>query len=131
MWRSCRQVLAILLAVLSSYFLIRGVMNLNAKDMVSIASTKWDLNLDLLKNLCYQRADTVVGFILLPISVILQAVNMFQPVIDFGVNRKGFILAIIFSIVIYFMGHCLSGYLYSDLYRHAEMILREFRGHIT
>lgn len=72
MFRTFIQFAAFLQAVISAVFLIKGGIKLRVTDMAELSSMKWNYNLDVLKNLTQQKADTIVGFSLLMLSVVLQ-----------------------------------------------------------
>ena len=126
MWRSFRQVLPTLLIALSSYFLIRGALSISIPDIAELSTSKLGYSLSVASNLCHQRADTIVGFVLLLSSLIAQfIVWWFHTGLDFNMNRKGIPLAIVFIIIVYFIASGVSNYLYSTQYRQVESILKK------
>lgn len=94
------QLIILLVTALSSFFLIRGVIKLTPAEMARISSTYFDYNPELVKSFAVQKADSVVGFVLLLISITIQAWIISQPLrwIDVG----GLTMAqIIFSVIIF------------------------------
>jgi len=112
---------------MSSFFLIRGTLALSKKDLAELSSTKFGYNLDVAKNLCRQRSDTTTGFTLLLFSFLLQLSNMLweMRIKDFNVNKTGIIIAIIVSILIFFIANAVSNNLYSTSYRQVENMLKK------
>lgn len=127
MIRSFIQVLALTIVLMSSFFLIRGTLYLSKKDLAELSSTKFGYNLDVAKNLCHQRSDTIVGFALLLFSFTLQLINMLwtMRIKDFGVNRAGVLIALIVSILVFVITCLVSNYLYHCHYQRVEAILKK------
>jgi len=127
MVRTFLQVLALTFVLMSSFFLIRGTLALSKKDLAELSSTKFGYNLDVAKNLCRQRSDTTTGFTLLLFSFLLQLSNMLweMRIKDFNVNKTGIIIAIIVSILIFFIANAVSNNLYSTSYRQVENMLKK------
>lgn len=61
MIRTFIQVLALSAVLLSSFFLIKGNPTLSVKDITELSATRYDYNLDVVKNLCHHRADAFSG----------------------------------------------------------------------
>lgn len=104
MLRTFIQIMGLGMALLSSFFLIRGSISLTAKNIADLSGTYWNFNEALAKSLASQKADTLVGFILLLGSIIFQMVNLIWPMRwdDFAVSKKGIVIAsiIIFALLI-------------------------------
>ena len=123
--RTFIQILALLIALFSSLFLVKGTLALSTMDLAELSKPKWDYNLDVAKNLCHQRADTVVGFSLLLLSYFLQLINLLFPMRwqDFLVSKTGLVIAIIVAILIFFGFYYISNGLYKTYYQQVENIL--------
>lgn len=106
------QLLTLLITALSSFFLIRGVMKLSPLEMAKMSGANLDLNLKIGENFARQKADTVVGFILLIISLIIQMWTISQPLRFIDTGGPG-IIQLIFALVIFAVF-----WLNTELYRH-------------
>src|SRR3989344_973886 len=73
------QLLALLITALSSFFLIRSVIKLSPVDVAKMSGAHLDANPKLGESFAIQKADTVVGFILLVVSVLFQIYIISQP----------------------------------------------------
>ena len=126
MFRTFIQVTALSVVLLSSYFLIRGTITLSAQDLAELSQPRWDYHLGVVKNLVRQRSDTKVGFSLLLLSFFLQLINMLWPMrwVDFDVNKRGVFLAIIVSILIFFVANNTSHFMSKVSYKKVESILK-------
>lgn len=127
MLRTFIQVQAILLVLISSYFLIKGMLSISAKDLAELSKTKWGYNKAVTKNLTTQRADTIVGFVLLLLSFLLQTANLLWPmrIGDFGVSTIGFIISVITSAIILLTAINCSGFLQRVYYKDVMKILNK------
>ncbi len=125
MIRTFIQVLALSVVLLSSFFLIKGTLALSKKDLAELSTSKWGYNLDVARNLCHQRSDTIVGFALLLLSFFLQLTNLLWEIRikDFAVNKAGVVIALITSVLIFFIAYSISDFLYKTSYRQVEEIL--------
>ena len=99
---------------------------MSIKDMAELSAAKWNYNLDLLRSLVKQKADTEVGFSLLLLSFVLQLLHWLLPygIGDLGIDRRGVILAIIISIAIFFIGCRVSCSLQQKWYTQGEDIFK-------
>lgn len=105
MLRTFIQLTALCLTLISAFFLIRAPFFLSTKDIVSLSSTTYDgFNVDVLRNLAKQQANTRVGFCILLLSFIFQTVNLLWPIIYLDINRNGVIISIIVSILFLILG---------------------------
>ena len=128
MWRGLRQVLPTLLIVLSSYFLIKGIIALSPKNIAALSGTAWGYSLEIAQNLCHQRADTIIGFILLLSSIIAQLIVWcFHTGLDFGINRKGILLACLLIIILYIIANSVSNHLYNAYYHQVKSLLQSHK----
>jgi hypothetical protein len=127
MLRTFIQVVALTLTLSASVFLVKSSFVLSAKQIAGLSGTYWDYNLELAKNLSQQQADTRVGVLLLLSDFIFQMINLLWPmrICDFAVNRKGVIIAIIFSIIIIFIFLCLNKLLAARVTKNVENILTQ------
>jgi len=127
MLRTFIQVTALSTVLLSSIFLIKGMIALSMQDIAELSTTEWDHNLDVAKNLTRQHSDTIVGFVLLLLSFILQSINLLWPIswVDFAVNKKGVIVALIVSILVFFVAKGVSNFLFKNSYKQVENILKK------
>jgi uncharacterized membrane protein YccF (DUF307 family) len=71
MVRTFIQTIALILTLISAYFLLRCSLGLSAIDIAELSSTKWGYNTDVVKNLSQQQADAKIGFIIMLLSFIL------------------------------------------------------------
>lgn len=126
MLRTFIQVSALTAVLMSSFFLIRGTLYLSKKDIAELASTKWAYNLDVAKNLCHQRSDTIVGFTLLLLSFALQMGNLLWALrwCDFKIEAAGVIIALIVSAMLSVAALSLSNHLYKTHYHEVEPMLK-------
>ncbi|NQT00690.1 MAG: hypothetical protein HQ580_01560 [Planctomycetes bacterium] len=127
MLRTFIQVQALLLVLISSYFLIKGMLSISAKDLAELSKTKWGYNKAVTKNFTTQRADTIVGFVLLLLSFLFQTINLLWPMryVDFGVSTIGFIIAIITSAIILLTAIKSSSFLQRVFYKNVLKILNK------
>ena len=121
MLRTFIQVTTVIIVVISAFFLVRGIAFLSPQDLAELSKLKFQFDLNVARNLIYQRSDTIVGFSLLLLSFLLQMINLLWPmrIGDFAVNKKGVILALIVSTLL-FMGSLatsdtLSRYTYKEV----------------
>jgi hypothetical protein len=73
------QLFALLVTGLSSFFLIRSIIMISPAEIAKILGACLDYNYDLGKNFVLQKTDTVVGFILLIMSLLSQMWSISQP----------------------------------------------------
>lgn len=127
MFRTFIQCAAFLQAAMSAVFLIKAGIGMSAKDMAELATMRWDCSSPVLKNLTQQRADTIVGFLLLLSSVVLQSLHWLLPfgIDDLGIDRKGVIIAFAAAIPIWIVARRLSCNLKRKWYTQAEDILKQ------
>jgi len=125
--RTFIQVQALLLVLISSYFLIKGMLDISAKDLAELSKTKWGYNKAVTKNLTNQRAYTIVGFVLLLLSFLLQTVNLLWPMRyrDFGISTIGVIMAVITSTIILLIAIKCSGFLQRIFYKDVMKVLNK------
>ncbi len=125
MFRTYIQVQALSLVLISSYFLIKGMLSISAKDLAELSKTKWGYNKAVTKNLTIQRADTIVGFILLLLSFLLQTINLLWPmrIGDFSISKMGVVIAIIATAIILLIAIRFSVFLQSVFYKDVMKIL--------
>lgn len=126
MVRTFIQVLALSLTVIAAFFLIKSVIWTTPKDMAELSQSKWTYSLAIAKNLARQKADTIIGFVLLMLSLFIALVNLLWPMrgVDFAVNRNGVILAVLVSIVIFVVAYKASNILQQHYYKQVEQILK-------
>ena len=104
MWRTFIQVMALTLTITSSFFLLRGTVKLTSEDIASLSSTYVGYNEKLARSFSSQKADTIVGFLLLFFAFIAQWANLVLPKTwdSFGTNKMGIFLAIFISCIVFF-----------------------------
>lgn len=73
------QLLTLLITALSSFFLIRSVIKVNPSDVAKMSRAHFDANPKIGESFAVQKADTVAGFSLLLLSVLLQVHTISQP----------------------------------------------------
>ena len=127
MLRTFIQVQALLLVLISSYFLIKGMLSISAKDLAELSKTKWGYNKAVVKNLTMQRADTFFGFIFLLLSFLLQTANLLWPIrsSDLVISVIGIIIAVITSAIIFFIAIKCSGFLQRVFYKDVMEIINK------
>lgn len=121
MIRTLLQVTALSFTVIAAFFLIKGVLRMSPKDMAELSQTRCGYSPPMTRNLAMQKADTLVGFVLLMLSFFLALANLLWPMraCDFRVNRNGVILAILVSIVIFISANKVSKILQQHYYQQA------------
>lgn len=125
--RTWIQLTALLLVVISSYFLIKSIIGMSVRDMAALSKSYFDVNLNTAKNLTQQKADVVVGFVLLLISIFLYLVNLLWPMrwIDFGVSWIGVFVSLVSSVVVFCAAKKSSQYLQQMYYKKVENALKD------
>src|SRR4030042_6721902 len=103
MFRTLLQVASLSFTVMAAFFLIKSVLWMSPKDMAELSRTRWNYSSPVTRNLAIQKADTLIGFVLLMLSFFLALANLLWPMrsCDFEVNHNGLILAVLLSIVIF------------------------------
>jgi len=102
--RTFIQFAALVLTVESAFFLARGNLELSANVIARLACTGWGYNVEIVKILASQRADTWVGFVLLLFALVFQMGNAFwRMVIDDydDANKAGKVWALVFSLIVF------------------------------
>jgi hypothetical protein len=112
---------------MSAIFLVKGTAGMSLKDMAELSTMKWGYNTRITKNLAGQKADTMVGSALLFLSLVLQIINFLWPLSwdDFGISHVGVALAVVISIVIFFIGRGVSFSFQQKWYKQTEVILKK------
>ena len=125
MLRTFIQVLALALSVMSAVFLIKGVLQLSINDIAQLSQAHWGYNLKTAQSYCQQRADYIVGFVLLLCGSVLQGANLLWQyrICDFGVNKTGAVIAVIVAVVVCVIAHNASKHLYKTCCNQVETIL--------
>lgn len=123
--RTTIQVCALTTILISSFFLIRGTMCLSINDIAKLSGTYFGYNPNLLRNLCAQKADYTVGWLLLLLSFFLQTWNLLWPmrINDFGINRFGLMVGILISAFLFVISIGLAKSWQSKQMKKAEKIL--------
>lgn len=121
--------IAILLTVLSSFFLIRGIIFLSAENLAELSTSKWGYNLEIAKNLVRQRTDTVVGFCLLVLSFILQSIDFLWPLRlkTLPASKNGIIIAIVWISIISLGAFWCAHFLYERSFIQVQSILPKIK----
>ena len=130
MVRTFIQITALLLVLISSFFLIKSVIEMTPKDMAELSQTNWDYSLTATtRSLAKQKADTTIGFVFMVLSFSLSLANSLWPMrlADFAVSRNGVILAVLVSIVIFLGAYKTSKVLQQHYYQQVENILNQPR----
>lgn len=125
MVRTLLQVTSLSFTVMAAYFLIKGVLRMTPKVMSELSQTRWGYSSHVTKNLAMQKADTIVGFVLLLFSFFIALANLLWPMrsIDFWVNWYGLILAVLLSVVFFIFARKTSDVLQQRYYEQAANIL--------
>ena len=125
MFRSLFKVTALSLILISTFFLIKGGLSLSAKDIFELSATPYGgYNEKVVQNLTQQKSDTIVGFVLMLLSFVLSLVDLLMPMHcdEFAMNRKGLILAIIVSVIVFGVAYAASHSLQNKLYKEVQKI---------
>jgi len=125
MFRSLFKVTAISLILISTFFLIKGGLSLSAKDIFELSATPYGgYNEKVVQNFTQQKSDTIVGFVLMLLSFVLSLVDLLMPMHcdEFAMNRKGLIVAIIVSVIVFGVAYATSHSLQNKLYKEVQKI---------
>ena len=125
MFRTFIQVTSLILTLMSAIFLIKGITGMQVKDMAELSTSKWNYNLDTAKNLTTQKADTIVGVILLLSGFTMSLGDMLWEMrcCDFKISKTGVIIAIAFSAMIFFIANYGANRLQDKYYNQVKSIL--------
>ena len=125
MFRSFIKVTALSLILISTFFLIKGGLGLSVKDIFELSDTPYGgYNDKLVQNLTQQKSDTIVGFVLMLLSFILSLIDLLMPMYcdEFAMNRKGLIVSIIFSAIVFLVAYATSRSLQNKWYKEVQNI---------
>lgn len=125
MLRTFIQISALTLTLLSAYFLIAGTLDMSLKNMTELSSTYFNYNLSALESYTKQKANTIVGFVLLLLSFILALINVLWPMrsSDFAVNFKGVMAALVLMAILFFISNYASQYFSNKWFEEGKVIL--------
>lgn len=126
MARTFIQVTALSLVLMSSFFLIKGVISLSAQDIIKLSQTPFGgTYMRMVKNLTQQKSDTIVGFVLLLASFFLSLINFLWllRIDDFRVSPAGVITALLVSAAIFLVAYKSSKFLRQKLYGRVKDML--------
>ena len=128
MLRTFIQIMALTLTLLSAYFLIESALNMSVKDMTKLSGSSFGYSLSALESYTKQKANTVTGFALLMASFTLALINLLWPMRfdDFIVNKKGVIIALVLSIIIFFISNYTSKKLSNKWFEQGKEILESY-----
>ena len=109
----------------SAYFLIRSVISMSVTDIAELSKSKWGFSSQVADNLTHQRSDTIVGFTLLLISILVGMINLLWPIswVDFDINYAGVCTGIVISLIIFFISAKISNRLHRTSYEQVIDIL--------
>lgn len=127
MLRTFIQFTALLQTAISAIFLVKGTAGMSVKNIAELSMTNWDYSPAVMKNLAGQKADVMVGSVLLFLSLVLQIINSLWPLSwnDFGISHSGVALAVVISIAIFFIGRRVSCSLQQKWYTQAENMAKK------
>jgi len=126
MFKTFLQFTSIITVLLSSIFLVLGSLSMSPKNILDLSGTYWGSSPYAAKSYCSQKADSIVGTLLLLISFALQVWVVYLPAyMDDSVNRKGVVLAIIVSVVCFVVGLVSSNFLQNYYYKQISEILKK------
>jgi len=102
--RTFIQITGLVLTLEAALFLAKGNLGLSADTIAELSSTKWGHNLDVVRSLAQQRADTWIGVSLLLAAFFLQMWNLLWPMrwVDFAIHRGAAVYAVVFCLVLGF-----------------------------
>lgn len=117
--------IAILIGLLSAFFLARSTFYLSPQDIAELSTSKWGHNTNIAISLSHQRSDTIIGFALLFISFILQATNFIGLPLRKSLiaSRKGIAIAIISLVIVGFLAHLVSNRLFNNTVKQVDRLL--------
>ena len=130
MLRTFIQFTALWLTLVSAGFLIKGSLLLSVKDIVNLSASPFlGHNIEVVRNLANQQADTRVGFSILLFSFFLQMINSLWPIRwkDFAINIKGVVISIIVSLLILGSGLYATNVLKDKTLREVNIFLEQRR----
>ena len=125
MLRTFIQVTAMCLALMSSFFLLKGGLGISAEQILRLSTAPYgEYNEEVAQSLTEQKSDTFVGFALLLGSFVLSLVNMLMPMYcdEFAVNRRGLIAAMVVSALAFIAAYVTAEYLQCKWYREVQRI---------
>jgi len=128
MVRTFIQVTAISLALAASFFLVKSGIGMSVTDIFELSHFGFGgYNPQVVTNLTQQKGDITVGFILLLATYSLSLINLFLPMYcdEFTVNRKGLILALVVSAVVFIGAYVTSYCLQKKWYRQVQQMERK------
>jgi magnesium-transporting ATPase (P-type) len=127
MLRTFIQVQALSSVLISSSFLIKGNLSISEKDLAKLSKTKWGYNKAVTKNLTTQRANTIVGFVLLLLSFFLQMANLLWPMRyrDLEVSKTGAAIAVATTVMILLIAIRFSAFLQDVFHKNVMKILNK------
>jgi hypothetical protein len=123
MLRTFIQILALITTLESAIFLARGSLGLSGETIAALGGTYYDYNPHLVQSLAQQTADYRAGVILLVVAFSLQMWNTLWPIRlgDFGVSRKGALVAVAVGLVMMITALSLTN-------AHSERLQADARG---
>lgn len=126
MIRTLIQITAVALVLISSFFLIKAGLLISIEEIAELANRDWNYSLVEAKNLIQQKSDTQVGFVLLLLSFFLSSINLVWPmkICDFRISKVGVIMAILVSVIIFFLAMKCADLLHDNLYNQYQEILK-------
>ncbi|NQT06921.1 MAG: hypothetical protein HQ575_05205 [Candidatus Omnitrophica bacterium] len=109
-----KSTLPIALTGISTYFLIKSGLGLTPEKIVALSGSGFGgFSVSLADSFCRQSADTLVGGILLLLSLMAQANNMAtQRGLNFEFSKRGIVLGISFALFLCLGALQLSDYIY-------------------
>ncbi|MBI4491016.1 MAG: hypothetical protein HY694_18195 [Deltaproteobacteria bacterium] len=116
MIRDLLQLAPICITFVAGFLLTKSSLELKVENIAWLVQNTFAI----MENLCHQKADTVIGSVLLFIAFIWQMVNLTQPrlIRDFaGITWCSILLAIVLTLLLlglsYFASKCLGKRIYS------------------
>jgi hypothetical protein len=106
---------------------LKGSLRLSAEDIARLASTYWNSNTEVARNLSRQKVDTLIGFAFLLLAFFSQLAGLSLPVVldDYFPATAETIGALCLSIILFLLGLYLSNVLGSKTYKRVETILKQ------
>ena len=121
------QLLTLLITALASYYLIRSVVKLSPAEMARMSAAYLGYNPEIGKSFALQKAETVVGFALLMISVLVQIWTISQPLRFVDVDGLN-LIQIVFAMCIFVVIYKLTEYIRQRLTkRYLESLLQDLK----
>jgi len=126
MFRTFIQMLAMILTLEASFFLLKTNLGLSPQIIAELSVPRYGYHEEILKSLSCQSADTRVGLILLLVSFALQMGNALWPLrwSDFNIDLRGVFISLICGVIVFAAGYWYSRSLSKTLYEESTQLVK-------